>query len=260
MMTNEVSLPQRRFTSLQQQHAERRDFLDMHQRKAGIYKLGPRSPMPPLFESSGRTELLSILSANGPMTVREVARARGVDSASTFRTSERLIRCGLVVKRSRSGGRKYLALNRAHCAYRELSNLLTVLVDHHGTAFIDQARYRHGLPVDRDPTPPLAEERMFGSDIRSRLIVLLAALNEADATQLTRLLTADRCSVYYAAHALKRRGILNSKSVGARNVFSFNLDYVGAVEYQVFLKKLLESAPVYSILRSLVAGITLRYR
>ena len=43
--------------------------------------------MPPLLFSSAQTQILVIIGANGPMTVREMARVRSVDSASTFRTT-----------------------------------------------------------------------------------------------------------------------------------------------------------------------------
>ncbi len=79
-----------------------------------------------------------------------------------------------MVKRQRDGGRKYVALNRARVAAAALRTLLDVLAAHYGAPIVPQIRYRHGLPLSRDPRPPLAEDRMFGSPIRSRMLVLLA--------------------------------------------------------------------------------------
>ena len=216
--------------------------------------------MPPLFFSSAQTQILVMIGANGPMTVREMARARSVDSASTFRTTERLERSGLVVKRELPGGRKYISVNRSHVAYRNLSRLLEVLVDHYQIPRVAQARYRHGLPLERDPSPALQEDKMFGSVLRSRLLVLLAAVEEADVTQLGRLLGANRCSVDYTAHALLKSRLLLAETVGIRNVYRLNDNFVGAQEYTAFLSRLLREAPVYSILKSLLPQITFRWR
>ncbi len=46
------------------------------------------------------------------MHVRALARAIGSDSHKTWDMVERLREAGLVVKRDRPGGRKYVALNR----------------------------------------------------------------------------------------------------------------------------------------------------
>jgi DNA-binding MarR family transcriptional regulator len=241
------------------EYAKRQEWLDGFQRTASATSR-KLLPMPALFDSPERTLILAMLATNGPMTVREIARARQVDAGSTYRSTERLIRCGLAVKRHRAGGRKYVALHRAHIAAAPLRALLDVLAGHYGTPILPQLRYRHGLPLDRDPRPPLAEERMFGSPIRSRMLVLLAGIGEADVTQLARLLAADVNSIHYAAHALLKSGVLGARRVGARHVLSLSDAYVGAGEFRAFLMALLDAAPSYVHLGSLIPGITRRWR
>ena len=245
---------------LLEEFALRQLALDTQQRPALQGKQKPVLPMPSLFDSPERTLLLAMLFANGPMTVREMARARDVNSSSTFRTTDRLLRSGLVVKRKREGGRKYVALNRAHVAFQELKALLETLASHYGTPLIEQARYRHGFPLERDPAPPLVERHMFGSALRSRMLVLLGSLEGADATQLSRLLAERLESVHYAAHALRRAGILTSTQVGGRQIFHLSNSYTGAAEFRALLDALLREAPVYGVLRDLLPNVTIRWR
>jgi hypothetical protein len=216
--------------------------------------------MPPLFDTPERTLILATLFVNGPMTVREVSRLREVDSGSTYRTIERLLRCGLLVKRDAFGGRKYIAVNRAHTCIGELRELLTVLARKYGVPISDQPRYRHGLPLDRDPSPPVAEGQMFGSPVRSRLLVILALLDEADDTQLGRLLGANAASVDYATKSLESKKVLKSRKIGVRRVFSLRTGYVGACEFRAFLLSVSKEVPAYQVLASLVNGVTMRLR
>jgi DNA-binding MarR family transcriptional regulator len=238
----------------------RQEWLDTFQRTRTLTNAAALQPMPALFGSSERTLIVSMFAVNGPMTVRELARARNVDSSTTFRTVERLIRCGLLVKRQRVGGRKYVSFNRAHIAAAELRSLLDVLAKHYGTPHADQPRYRHGLPLDRDTSPPLAEKLMFGSSLRSRMLVLLAATGEADETQVRRLLAVNALSLEYASKALIATGVLCGRKVGSRFVLSLAEGYVGASEFKTLLLRLVEEAPSYQTLRDLLPIVTLRWR
>jgi DNA-binding MarR family transcriptional regulator len=216
--------------------------------------------MPPFFDTPERTAIIATLYINGPMTVRELSRLREVDSGSTYRTIERLIRCGLIVKRGSPGGRKYVAINRAHACISELRKLLTVLANKYGVPISDQPRYRHGFPLDRDPAPPVAENQMFGSPVRSRLLVILALLDEADDTQLSRLLAANACSVDYATKSLETKKVLKSRKLGVRRMFSLRTGYAGAPEFRLFLLSVSKEVPVYQVLASLVNEVTMRLR
>jgi DNA-binding transcriptional ArsR family regulator len=239
--------------------AKRQRALDRHQR---VEKPSYRGRvMPAFFGSSARTQILAILAANGPMTVRDLARLRRKDSATTFRAVERLIRCGLVTKRLRPGGRKYVGINRAHAALPELLALLRVLGDIFGVPLLAQARHRWGLPTVSDPTPPIAEEWMFGSPVRSRMLVLLAVAGEADEMQMARVLTASVASVWYTSNALsKTHRILRSRRVGTRRVFSLSPTVSAIGEFRAFLLSLAGRRPIYHTLSAAIAPTTRRWR
>jgi DNA-binding MarR family transcriptional regulator len=233
--------------------------LDKHQIKSKARTRKKLRAMPPLFDTSGRTTILTMLAANGPMTVREIARARHVDSSTTYRTVDRLLRCGLVVKRSRAGGRKYVSLDRSHVAASELKTLFDLLARVYGVPLIEQPSYRHGLPHDRDPSPPITEDRMFGSRARSRMLIFLSLVGEADETQLARVLAEKLNSVHYAIHALQKKKIVSSRKVGIRHVFALNLSYNGSTEFVGLLKRLGTEQPVYATLRDVLPDITMRW-
>jgi predicted transcriptional regulator len=223
-------------------------------------KQKPTLPMPPYFGTSERTETLAILNANGPMTSRELARARNVDSASVFHILHNLLRTGLIAKREHGRGRKYFAINRSHVAYRDLKALLQALSKKYGTITVEQSRHRWRLPLETDPPPAVEEDRMFGSTLRSRIIVLLSSLEVADFTQVTRLLGASHMSVFYTMNTLERSGIVSSKKVGACRYFSFSNALGGHREFQNFLQTILAELPTYDSLKTLLPKVTFRHK
>ncbi|HEY6233773.1 MAG TPA: helix-turn-helix domain-containing protein [Candidatus Elarobacter sp.] len=75
-------------------------------RRRALPQGAKRTPsVPAIFSTVARTEILMLLAVNGPIHVRELARLRRVDSASTIRTVDRLIEAKLVAKRDRNGAR-----------------------------------------------------------------------------------------------------------------------------------------------------------
>lgn len=218
------------------------------------------SALPALFGSSARTQILLALHANGPMTVREVARLRKTDSATTFRSVERLIACGLIVKRDRPGGRRYIAIDKSHFAAKELGALLDTLNLHFAIPNIEQARIRRGLPTDRDPKPPILELSMFGSSIRSRIMLMLAVAGEADEQQLARSLAVAHTLIWSALRTIANAKLLSEKRVGARRVVSLSTRYPAAEEFIVFLKAVARGKPVYKSKALTIHLLTRRWR
>jgi DNA-binding MarR family transcriptional regulator len=219
-----------------------------------------RGTMPPLFGSTARTEILALLGINGPLTVREIARLRESDSSATFRSVAALMECGLVVKRQRAGGRKYVSLNRAHHCASELRALLAALDREHQVARITQARARWGLPDERDPLPPIVENNMFGSTMRSQILILLAIAGEADEQQIARALAVRHNSVWSALLPLTKYKLVIERRIGARRVLSLAANFKGASEFRRFLERLGVGMPIYHSKANMIAGLTRRWK
>jgi len=235
----------------------RQSAWDKYQPMPSRASLGRR--MPPLFGSSERTHILAILWLTGPITVRELARARRVDAAGTFHTVDRLIRAGLVVKSA--VGRRHIGLNYAHSARHALGTLLSALVRHYDVRFPRIMRYRATLPTKSlaADSPPV-EDHVFGSAVRSQLIMLLGVVGSADSRQLCRLLGQNYASTAYALKALERDQVLRSQRVGIRRVYVLSDGYPGGLEYRRYVSSVARALPRYNALSKAIEVVTKRYR
>jgi len=211
----------------------------------------PVVDMPPIFGSSARTQILAILAVNGPVTVRELARLRGVDSATTFRAVERLIDAGLAVKRDEPGGRKYVALNRAQWGGAELRALLVALADACGVPRLEQARYRWRLPTERDPKPPIGPDAVFGTKARSRALLVIAAADvgprgHIDERRIAATTQTGENSVWHAVNALEDDGVVSSRRAGRHRLFTLSRKLPGVATLREFARRLLDGRPDYA--------------
>lgn len=241
-------------------------FVDFARRQRQLDQYQPQSlprtalgrPMPPLFGTRARTQALAIIWATGPITVRELARARRHDSSSTHRMITGLVRAGLVSKAT--SGRRYVSINRTHPSFRNLTLVLSALAQRSGLRFQRQVQRRLNLPGRTAPRSTPAEDYMFGSPIRSQIILLLGATGTADGQQMARLLAKNYNSILYAAQSLERQRILRSQQVGARRVFVLSDAYPAAIEYRRFVVAVLRTLPRYHALAAAIGAVTRRYR
>lgn len=187
--------------------------LDAHQQPSIVPKCRTKriSP-PPFFGSVARTEVLLLLSTNGPLHVREIARLRGADSAGTFRSIERLQAAGLVAKRNH--GRRIVALDRSHRAYPRLQAFLLELAREFPPPRIDVQSYRHGLPLPYEPHAVANEDNLFGQVAKTRTLLAVAALEPINLAGVASAVQTPHINVWHAAKALERHGLLVSERVG----------------------------------------------
>lgn len=209
--------------------------------------------MPPLFGTREGTLAMAILRCTGPITIRELARARRCDASGTFRIIQRLLKAGVVSKAS--AGRRWVGVNRTHPAYRNLEILLDALVHGYGVRFQQQANRRRTLPGRTCPKSKPIDDHIFGSHVRSHSILLLAALGSADCTQLARLLGKHYNSVVYALGALARDGVLTSVRQGRRHVYFLADQYPAAQEFRRFVRALVRIIPEYEALADAVCAV-----
>lgn len=185
---------------------------------AARYRSGAKRKraVPAIFGTVARTEILMLLAVNGPTHVRELARLRRVDSATTFRTVDRLIEAKLVAKRDRK--RRQVALDRSHRGHHELLELLLDLDGEYPVRRIVQARYRHYFPLDRDRRDPPEVHTLFGSETRSKVLLLLGTVAEADLNEIAAMAHLEYCAAAYALNGLEIERIVRTRRVGRRRV------------------------------------------
>jgi DNA-binding IclR family transcriptional regulator len=86
--------------------------------------------------------------------------------------------------------------------------------------------------------------RLFGSDSRSRILTLVALLDETYPRELARLSGVPLVSVQRIVNDLEREGALASRIVGANRQVTLNPRFYGADELRSLLLKYARRDPV----------------
>ena len=99
-----------------------------------------------------------------------------------------LQRCGLVVKRNRLGGRKYIAINRRLSVHRWLLTLLQRLDEKWPSGRLrEKPSYRWNMWNDDDAVTSSRLDLMFFSAIRFRVLLYVAAVGTSNMQTLVAL-------------------------------------------------------------------------
>ncbi len=228
----EVQLKERR--SLIRRHAR----ADFHQ-----------SRLPWLFGRGGRDRALVCLAINGPLTVRELARATKTDPHKMWDMIERLRLSGLVVKREMPGGRKYVSINRRLPIYRTLMNLLIALDGLSPTLRCSAYTARWRMPFDRE----LTDERLdniFQSPLRSRILLFVATVGEPDMQTIYTSLGLGTVSTTLAVNHWQKQGVLRSQTYKRHRLVSLDPNFVVAPQLLALLRAIIATADEYKALRA----------
>lgn len=204
-----------------------------------------------LFGRGGRDRVLICLAVNGPMTVREIGRAIRSDSHKTWSMVEYLMRSGLVVKRNRPGGRKYVALNRRLPIYRRLLSLLLALDKKWPARRVDQPSYRWAMWNDDGAITSQRLDLMFFSPVRSRVLLFVAAVGTTDMSTMYDLLGTGSVSALYAVNHWEREGVLASRWVGRHRLVRLNERHSAHSELRNLLIALVTQSEEYVAYRRL---------
>ncbi len=210
-----------------------------------------RREIPHLFGRGGRERALICLAVNGPLTVREIARAIGSDSHKTWNMVKYLEQCGLVVKRSRAGGRKYVALNRKLPVYRRLVGLLLALNQHWPAIAIEKPTYRWSMWSDEGTITPFRLDYMFYSPVRSRILLYIAAIGTTDMISMYNALGIGSVSALYGVNHWEREGIMQSRYRSRHRLVSLNASYLVYEELKYLLRGLISYSDEYRAFRAL---------
>lgn len=245
------------------QFAVAQSALDAHQRpaspKASKRKADPNaatSHIPHLFGRGGRERVLICLAANGPMHVRHIARTIGSDSHKVWNMVEQLQIAGLVVKRERAGGRKYVALNRRSPIYRPLLRLLLALDKHWPAKRITHTVVRWNMPFDRALTTQRMDH-IFQSPVRSRILLFISAVGETDMSTIYRLLGLGSVSTMYIVNHWEKQGIVRTRWSKTHRLVRLDPKFIAAKELKALLREIVVHSDEYRMLRK-VARARLR--
>lgn len=209
----------------------------------GRTKRAPRKAMPWIFGRGGRDRALICLAVNGPMTVRELGRSIGSDSHKTWNMVEVLKTSGLVVKRDRSGGRKYVALNRKLPVYEQLMAFLLAMDKTFPTKRVPQPSYRWGMWQDDGHISPARLDEMFQGAMRSRILLSVAAADVTDMTTIARLLGLNEGTVLYVVDHWERQSVIKTDNVHRHRLVRLNDKFLAADELRALLISLIENDP-----------------
>lgn len=215
----------------------------LKRRNKGTYEF------PHLFGRGGRDRALICLAVNGPMAVRELGRAIRSDSHKTWNMVEYLRRTGLVVKRNRAGGRKYVALNRKLPIYRRLLRLLLAFHARWPARRIVQPSYRWDMWIDNGAITRARLDLMFFSPVRSRILLFVAAVGKTDMSTMYDMLGIGSVSALYAVNHWEREGLVETRRVGQHRIVTLNPKYRFFRELKSLLDGLIVNSDEYRTYR-----------
>ena len=100
---------------------------------------------------------------------------------------------------------------------------------------------RHSLPDDYEPPKAPA---IFGSEQRTRLLLLIAVLGETYPAELAKYAEQSISSVQLTLDILEREGLISTRQLVVRAV-TLNPVYPAAKELKAFLLRVAEGYPAY---------------
>jgi hypothetical protein len=205
--------------------------------------------VPHLFGRGGRDRVLICLAVNGAMHVRAIARAIGSDSHKTYDMVERLLDSGIVVKRNRAGGRKYVQLNRNLRIHPPLLRLLEKLDDHWPAQRVERSVARWYMPF-HSKMPTKCTDLIFQSPVRSRVLLFVAAVGRTNMRTMYDMLGIGSVSALYAANHWEREGILKPERVKRDRLLSLNPSFEAAKELRALLREIVANSREYRSYRA----------
>jgi biotin operon repressor len=230
--------------------------LDAHQKPAlsktskQTSSVRANSHVPHLFGRGGVERVLTCLAVNGPMHVRQIARTIGSDSHKVWNMVESLREINVVVKREQGGGRKYAALNRDLPIYRPLYRLLIAMDKYWPVPRIDRQTARWRMPFNDDMEQKLFDE-LFQGQVRSRVLLLIAAIGLTDQKNIYNLLGLGTVSTLYAVNHWERQGVLKSIYVKSSRLVTLNREFECAAELKTLLLEMVKHSGELLALRKI---------
>jgi hypothetical protein len=218
--------------------------------KESLRKARPKKRIPHLFGRGGLERVLICLAINGPMHVRHIARTIGSDSHKVWNMIESLRAINVVVKREEDGGRKYAALNRGLPIYRPLYRLLIAMDRYWPVPRVEHQIARWRMRFNDDMDQKLFDE-VFQGKIRSRVLLLIAAIGLTDQKNIYNLLGLGTVSTLYAVNHWERQGVLKSIYVKSSRLVALNREFECAAELKALLLEMVKHSGELLALRKI---------
>jgi DNA-binding MarR family transcriptional regulator len=205
-----------------------------------------------LFNRPTRYWILVTLAVNGPLTVRELARAVGRDSSSIFVIVDSFIEAGILYKSNKPGHRKYVALDRSYSAFEELQRFLIKLDERYPAA-------RTGTPIFRTSFPSRRSRRqerngqkpelLFGSRLKAWFLLVLRSAGSIHRLQMCNTIkTTITGAQQVIDHGLRSGIILKPGRVGLIKPLHLNPGWFAAWELATLLDRLRALRPIFGAL------------
>lgn len=195
--------------------------------------------LPLLFGRGVRDRTLLLLHANGPLQQSQIVRALLCDEKKVFRALQHFEGLGVVAKRGRPGHRVHWTIDRRFVAYDELSRLLRGLGRLWFVPIMDVPIKRQGGPnfrVRPDHDPSIS--RLFGSEMRSRILLAIARYEPSSITNLASLTGSRYESVHYCVKSLAAQGAVSTARRGRDVLVTLDQSFIVHEELRALLLKL----------------------
>ena len=161
-----------------------------------------------------------------------------------------LMRAGVIVRRDRPGGRKYVSLNKTLMTYRPLMRLLLALDVKWPATRVNHPAYRWGMRNDDGVMTAERLDLVFCSPVRSRILLYVAAVGTTDMKTMYGVLGIGAVSAMFAANHWEREGIIVTTRVGKHRLLELNPCYVAATQLRSLLSLLVARSEEYRALRN----------
>lgn len=203
-----------------------------------------------------RDQLLMLLAVNRrPIYVAELERMLGSDNRKIRNTLKTLLACGLVLRDTHSSGARYVWLNREFPGYPQLLTLLRKLEQRYPQERVGKPKRRAERLALRDlsrcgnagPFYGRQLDRLFYSEVRTRVLLGIAATADTDVRDLCRTLGLDARSTWNAANHWQREGIVKSIVRGRRRALELDSDFFAARELRLFLHAVIRHVGDYAV-------------
>lgn len=186
----------------------------------------------PVLFGPGATSLLMYLSLNPGAKLAEIKEALEIDRGQFLVRANRLRR-----KRIVAGNLRY-QINPMVEHETELVRFLRVLGRAYGLPEREKPTLFKAPRRANDKKPGSLPDDLFGTPLRTSLLLLIAALHETYAGEAADVLCNYQSEIGKRMRELAAEGVLKSRVFKRVKLFSLNDDFPGAAELKILLRRM----------------------
>jgi transcription initiation factor IIE alpha subunit len=99
--------------------------------------------------------------------------------------------------------------------------------------------------MERDPSSLYPDVRVFGSALRTAVLVAVELLEMTHLAELARVLGVNHSAIQRVLRSLERDGLIAIRTAGRERRVSINTTYFASTELRALLRKIGDSIPDY---------------